>query len=427
MQKPNHYNSNGKMTKKTTSSGSQQVAFSNRSTRYASTFETYPPLALYIHFPWCLKKCPYCDFNSHAVTETVDEQEYIDALINDLDAELPNVWGRSVQSIFMGGGTPSLFSADAINTLLNALRARLKILPDCEITMEANPGTLEASTLGQYQKAGVTRLSIGVQSLDNAMLKSLGRVHDADAAVQTIAAAKQAGFDSFNVDLMYGLPDQTVEQAQDDLQKIIDLAPPHISHYQLTIEPNTLFAVSPPVVASDDESWQMQINCQQMLAAAGYQQYEISAYAKPGFQCKHNLNYWLYGDYLGIGAGAHQKITLPAEQRVERKIKQKHPEQYKKAIQSASHCAKVNSVPTAELAFEFMLNALRLTEGFKADNFMQHTGLPLSSVQLQIDSAVERGWIIQSASHIYPTPEGQRFLNDLIALFLPDDVVHNEN
>lgn len=386
------------------------------------SFDSFPPLSLYIHFPWCEKKCPYCDFNSHTRNEAFNEQRYINSLIQDLEYELPQVWGRTIQSIFMGGGTPSLFSADAIDQLVSALRARLKLAPDCEITMEANPGTLKKNQqvlFENYKQAGITRLSIGVQSLDEEKLKSLGRIHSAGDAMAAIEAAGQAGFESFNVDLMYGLPEQTIAQAVNDLEQIISLSPSHISHYQLTIEPNTAFAHAPPDVADDDTLWQMQLECQSLLNAGGYQQYEISAYAQAGKQCRHNLNYWQYGDYLGIGAGSHQKLTLPAEQRIVRKIKQKHPATYMASVEVGEHCVSTKTVPVCDIPFEFMLNALRLIDGFEIHHFIAHTGLAMTDIQSSTDDAIARNWLEQTATGLRPTTEGLSFLNDLVALYLP--------
>jgi len=387
-------------------------------------FTTYPSLSLYIHFPWCEKKCPYCDFNSHEKNTFFDEEKYLAALIADLDAELPDVWGRSVQSIFMGGGTPSLFSAQAMDKLLNSIRARLKLLPDCEVTMEANPGTLDQYDLSAYRAAGITRLSVGVQSMQDTQLQALGRIHSAVQARDTIVAAHNAGFDSFNVDLMYGLPNQTCAEALKDLQEIIDLKPPHISHYQLTIEPNTAFAVTPPELPDVDSSWEMQLQCQSLLGSNGYAQYEISAYAQPGQQCRHNLNYWHFGDYLGIGAGAHQKITLPAEQSIKRKMKHKHPATYidyaLSATEQQQHVKKHQQVAADDVVFEFMLNALRLTSGVSNALFTAHTGLPVAIIKPKIDKAKANGWLKQDVNSIIPTATGLQFLNDLNELFLPE-------
>lgn len=376
-----------------------------------------PPLSLYIHLPWCERKCPYCDFNSHASTD-FNQQDYIAALIDDLEQELPSVWGRKLHSLFIGGGTPSLFSATVIDQLLSQLRARLAFLPNCEITLEANPGSAEAQRFQDYRKAGINRLSIGVQSFDDGLLQRLGRIHSAAEAVQAIQMATAAGFENINIDLMFALPGQTLDQAQNDLQQAISLQPQQISRYQLTIEPNTWFAhETPDDLPDDDLSWSMQSRGTQLLVDCDYQQYEVSAFARPGFECRHNLNYWHYGDFLGIGAGAHGKITLAAQNQILRNIKLRSPKDYLKS-RGSEKTSSHKSIDSSERVFEFMLNALRLTHGFDEKLFTERTGLELASIQAIIDTACEKGLLTHKNSLIKPTELGQQFLNDLQMLFL---------
>ena len=385
-----------------------------------------PPLSLYIHLPWCLRKCPYCDFNSHelhvrdqAPGGGLPEQHYIDALVADLESALPLVWGRTVHSIFIGGGTPSLFSPQAIETLLSAVRARLRLEADCEITLEANPGTFEKDRFRAFRAAGVTRLSVGVQSFNDAHLKTLGRVHDrsqALAAVQEAAAA----FDTFNLDIMYALPGQTMDELEQDLRTALALQPPHISIYHLTIEPNTYFAKFPPVVPEDDMAYAMLDRITEMTTAVGMQRYEISAYAQPGHGCFHNTNYWQFGDYLGIGAGAHTKLSFA--HRVVRQVRWREPRMYMEralAGQAGSAVAQDEEVKRAELPFEYMLNALRLQEGFALQDFTARTGLPPSSIAAALAEAERKGLITQPMGRVRPTERGFDFLSDLQALFLP--------
>ncbi len=382
-------------------------------------FTQLPPLALYIHFPWCMRKCPYCDFNSHELRGELAEIAYINALIADLELELPRIWGRSVNSIFMGGGTPSLFNANSIDRLLSSLRARLTFAPNIEITLEANPGTMEQNRFAEFHAAEINRLSIGVQSFQDTQLEHLGRIHNGKDAIRAVEAAHRAGFENFNLDLMFALPGQSEQLAKDDLQTAIDLSPSHISYYQLTIEPNTLFHKRPPALPNDELAWAMQCGGQAQLAGAGYTQYEISAYADAGKQCRHNLNYWQFGDYLGIGAGAHDKITDMAHQTITRCWKVKHPDVYIENAATEQRIAGTRILSQDDTTLEFMLNALRLTSGFNRDLFQQHTGLPLSGIETAMQEAESKAWLIRNEEHIQPTEEGQRFHNDLVTLFLP--------
>ncbi len=376
-----------------------------------------PPLGLYLHLPWCEKKCPYCDFNSHQA-DTIPEIDYIDAMLNDLEQDLPLIWGRSVETIFIGGGTPSLFSGKAIDRLFSGLRALLNIQPNVEVSLESNPGSADIEHYRAYRECGVNRLSIGVQSFDDRHLAILGRVHDSKLACQAFDSARQAGFDNINLDLMYGLPTQSVPQALGDLQQAIDLGPEHISHYQLTIEPNTLFHHQPPAqMPDDDTTWEQQQACQTLLKNLGYDQYEISAYSRTNKQCRHNLNYWQFGDYLGIGAGAHGKITLVGENRVVRRIRQRQPQAYLRS-QGRNSISSECELSAADLAFEFMLNALRLSEGFDSKLFVEHTGLPLSAVLPALQAASDRGLLHFDNWHIRPSTRGLQYLNDLQSLFL---------
>ena len=376
-----------------------------------------PPLSLYVHMPWCLRKCPYCDFNSHEIaTGQTPQDDYLDALMADLDAALPLIWGRSVHSVFMGGGTPSLFTPAAIDRLLGDLRARLKLAPDCEITLEANPGTFEKDRFRAYRQAGVNRLSLGVQSFDDQALKALGRVHD---RTQALAAAQEAAqcFETFNLDLMYGLPGQDMAGLDADLQQALALEPPHLSIYHLTIEPNTYFAKFPPPLPDDDLAYAMLDRITEQSAAAGLQRYEVSAFARSGHRCWHNLNYWRFGDYLGIGAGAHSKLSFP--HRVVRQVRVREPRLYMERAAQGQAIAQEQEVGRADLPFEFMLNALRLPEGFALQDFTDRTGLPPSVLQEAIAKAQSSGLLHADPTHIRPTERGFDFLNDLQALFLP--------
>jgi oxygen-independent coproporphyrinogen-3 oxidase len=374
-----------------------------------------PPLSLYVHLPWCLRKCPYCDFNSHEIQGELPEQRYLDAVVADLEASLPLVWGRVVHSIFIGGGTPSLFSPQGIDRLLADLRARLKLTPDCEITLEANPGTFEKERFRAFRSAGVTRLSVGVQSFNDAQLKALGRVHDRAQAVAALEEAALA-FDTFNLDLMYALPGQTMEQLEDDLGQAIGFMPPHLSVYHLTIEPNTYFAKFPPRVPDDDLAYAMLDRITEMTSNAGYERYEVSAYAKPGHRCWHNVNYWEFGDYLGLGAGGHGKLSFP--HRVVRQVRYRDPRAYMDNALAGNAVAQSEEVRRDQLPFEFMLNALRLREGFVLARFSERTGLPLSAIEQPLREAERKGLIERDLTHVRPTQRGFDFLSDLQQLFL---------
>ncbi len=378
-----------------------------------------PPLSLYVHVPWCVRKCPYCDFNSHQARGEPPFADYVDALLRDLDQDLPMVWGRPVHSVFFGGGTPSLMPPDQIDRFLQEASARLRLAPGCEITLEANPGTAEHGRFDGYLAAGVNRLSFGIQSFDDGCLQRLGRIHDSREAEGAVKLATDAGFDNFNLDLMYALPGQDLEMAARDLERAVALGPSHISHYQLTLEPNTLFAARPPAgIPDDDLSWDMQERCQALLAAAGFDQYEVSAYARPGRQCQHNLNYWGYGDYLGIGAGAHGKVTFGHDGSILRRWKPRHPARYIETAGTAEGIGGDEQVTGSQRAFEFMLNALRLVDGFGLDTFEKRTGLPRSHIQPQLAEATARGWLEVAGDRACPTALGRRFTNDVVSLFL---------
>lgn len=381
-----------------------------------------PPLSLYIHLPWCLKKCPYCDFNSHEqrglAEGGVPEQRYIDALMADLEASLPLIWGRTVHSVFIGGGTPSLFSPESIDQLISGLRARLRMEPDCEITMEANPGTFEKERFKAYHHAGITRLSIGVQSFDDRFLKALGRVHDGAQARAAVQEAAES-FETFNLDIMYALPGQTEADLVKDLETALSFKPPHISIYHLTIEPNTYFAKFPPVVPEEDTAYDMLDRITAMTGAAGMQRYEISAYARDGHQCFHNTNYWQFGDYLGIGAGAHGKLSFA--HRIVRQVKIRDPQRYMDAALAGRALASDEDVRRKDLPFEYMLNALRLRGGFAVQDYLDRTGLPVSTIQFALDAAQRKGLVTLQGGHVQPTERGFDFLSDLQELFLADE------
>ena len=383
-------------------------------------FTALPPLSLYIHVPWCIKKCPYCDFNSHKSPDELPEQDYIDALIRDLEQELPTIWGRTIQTIFIGGGTPSLFSAEAYERLFSSLRALLPISHNAEITLEANPGTFEQHRFADYLSLGINRLSIGIQSFNNQSLTALGRIHDGQQAIKAVETAHKVGFENFNLDLMYGLPHQTAKTAREDIETAIALAPSHLSYYQLTIEPNTLFHQQPPTLPGDDPIIDWQLDSQQRMAKAGYQQYEVSAYAKNKQQCRHNINYWQFGDYLGIGAGAHGKISDAAQQSITRRSKQKQPQAYIESAGTDKVVLTNEIITTKDIGFEFMLNALRLTDGFPTPLFYQHAGLPMSHIDKTLQLAEQQGLITWDIHRICPTDKGQRYLNSLVELFLPE-------
>lgn len=379
----------------------------------------HPPLSLYVHLPWCVRKCPYCDFNSHEQRGELPFAAYVDALLADLDHDLPLVWGRTIHSVFFGGGTPSLFPAEAIDAFLQAASARLRFAPNLEITLETNPGTAEHGRFEHYRDAGVNRISFGIQTFDDATLQRLGRIHDSAEAVAAVALAREAGFDNFNLDLMYALPQQTLAMAERDIERAVALQPSHISHYQLTLEPNTVFAAKPPTgIPDEDDAWEMQEHCQTLLADAGYAQYEVSAYARPGRQCEHNLNYWRFGDYLGIGAGAHGKITLGAEQAILRRWKLKHPAAYLVAAGTPQAIGGDERIEPGRRPFEYMLNALRLNEGFSLAQFEPRTGLTRAAIADALATARERGWLQMNGDRVVPTDLGRRFTNDVIALFL---------
>jgi len=376
-----------------------------------------PPLALYIHLPWCLKKCPYCDFNSHAVPAAgLPEQAYIAALLADLEAALPLIWGRTVHSIFLGGGTPSLFSPAAMDQLLGALRARVRLEADCEITLEANPGTFEKDRFKAFRAAGVTRLSVGVQSFNDDFLKTLGRVHDRAQAIAAVEEAAQA-FDTFNLDIMYALPGQDLEALKKDMALALTLAPPHISIYHLSIEPNTYFAKFPPQLPEDDTAYEMLDLITEMTGQAGLQRYEVSAYARSGHACRHNLNYWKFGDYLGLGAGAHSKLSFA--HRVVRQVRFREPALYLEKALAGAFVAQETQVSRSDLPFEFMLNALRLKDGFSLQLFCERTGLPMTAIEEEMQLAQAKGWLERDLATVRPSVRGYDFLNDLQSLFLP--------
>jgi oxygen-independent coproporphyrinogen-3 oxidase len=404
----------------------EAVMESSLVTRHASPrFRALPPLSLYIHIPWCARKCPYCDFNSHEARGAVPEERYVAALIADLERTLPEVWGRRVHSVFFGGGTPSLFSAPAIDAVLAAVRARLALAPDAEITLEANPGTAEAGKFRDFRAAGINRLSLGIQSFDPRHLKSLGRIHDGREARRAIEMAMR-NFDNVNLDLMYGLPGQTVDEARADIEEALAFAPPHLSCYHLTIEPNTWFHRFPPKLPDDDATAAMQDAIEARLSGAGYDHYETSAFAKAvtpqsprvatDVRCRHNLNYWMFGDYLGIGAGAHGKLSFP--ERIARQARIKHPERYMAAAEAGDSVQEQRDVPSGEIPFEFMMNSLRLNAGFPAALFEERTGLPLTAVLRELEDAERRGLIERDHTRIAPTALGRRYLNDLLQLFL---------
>jgi len=376
-----------------------------------------PPLALYVHIPWCVKKCPYCDFNSHQAKGDVPERAYVDALVSDLEFSLPDVWGRRVQSVFFGGGTPSLFSAETIEALISAFRARLTLAADCEITLEANPGTFEAEKFRGYRDAGVNRLSIGIQSFNARHLKALGRIHDDSEARRAIEIARSY-FENINLDLMYALPQQTPEEAHADARTAVAAAATHLSFYHLTLEPNTYFHRHPPSLPDEDAAAAMQDAIAEALAGDGYIHYETSAWAKPGRECRHNLNYWRFGDYLGIGAGAHGKVSF--RDRIQRTARWKQPREYLERVAEGRPIQENREVERADLVFEFMMNALRLTEGFPVGSFVERTGLQIAAAEKPLREAEARGLILRDHERIRPTQLGQQFLNDLLALFLPE-------
>lgn len=377
-----------------------------------------PPLSLYVHWPWCVRKCPYCDFNSHEAKGELPEQEYLDALRLDLEQSLPLIWGRKIHTVFIGGGTPSLISAAGLDRLMSDLRTLLPLELDAEITMEANPGTFEAERFKSYRDSGINRLSIGIQSFNPAHLQALGRIHDGNEALRAVEIAKNT-FENFNLDLMYALPSQTLAEARQDLQTALDFAPPHLSLYHLTMEPNTVFAKYPPELLPDDDlSADMQDLIAEMTAGAGYGHYEVSAYAKPGHRARHNLNYWKFGDYLGIGAGAHSKLSFP--HRVLRQARFKQPNSYIDAAKRGNPVQEEHEIGRADMGFEFMLNALRLTEGFDPNLFGERTGMNIGAIRKALDDAEAKGLLTRDHKLIQPTELGRRFLNDLQEMFLAE-------
>ncbi|NID04395.1 radical SAM family heme chaperone HemW [Luteibacter jiangsuensis] len=379
-----------------------------------------PPLSLYVHMPWCVRKCPYCDFNSHGVRGTPEYAAYVDSLLADLDADLRDfgaaLHGRTVETVFFGGGTPSLFSPELVGRFLDGARQRLSFAGDAEVTLETNPGTVEHGRFDGYLAAGVNRISFGVQSFDDDKLRRLGRIHSSSDAASAVREAQDAGIGNINIDLMYALPEQDLAGALDDVARAVALSPTHISHYQLTLEPNTAFAANPPPLPDDDAAWAIQEACEARLADAGYGQYEVSAYARPGRRCAHNLNYWRFGDYLGIGAGAHGKIS--DAQGVRRRWKTRLPAAY---LASAGQTARIggdSTVAAADLPFEYMLNALRLIDGVPAADFQERTGLPREAIASSLAECVARGWLLDDPAVLKTTPLGQRFLNDVIETFM---------
>ena len=378
-----------------------------------------PPLALYIHFPWCEKKCPYCDFNSHQIKEGksgFDEQRYINALIADLETEIPNTWGRQVHSIFIGGGTPSLLSVAGMDQLLCAVRARMNLEPGAEITMEANPGSIEVEKLAGFAKAGINRISLGIQSFQDEQLKALGRIHNGEQAKAAVQIALNH-FKSVNLDLMYGLPNQSLESAKADLETALSFQTPHLSLYNLTLEPNTYFANFPPKLPTDDEIDAIFEQNLELLTKAGYKRYEVSAYAQKDQECKHNLNYWRFGDYIGIGAGAHGKISYPGK--ITRQVRERHPETYMQAMETKGNALiEQRDIDAQDLPFEFMLNALRLSDGVDTSTFSERTGLPLSVISKGLDEASKKGLLDENPSKLKPTALGLRYLNNLQEMFL---------
>ncbi|HEX5463586.1 MAG TPA: radical SAM family heme chaperone HemW [Burkholderiales bacterium] len=381
-------------------------------------FQALPPLSLYIHIPWCVRKCPYCDFNSHQARGEVPEARYVEALVRDLESALPSIWRRQVYTVFFGGGTPSLLSARAIDDILTAVRARLPLAADAEITLEANPGTFEADKFRDFRAAGVNRLSIGIQSFNPRHLQALGRIHD-DAQARRAIEIAQRHFDNVNLDIMYGLPQQTPDEARADIAEAVSHAPQHVSAYHLTLEPNTYFYRYPPPLPDDDTTAAMQVIVEDGLAQAGYQRYEVSAYARPGRRARHNLNYWLFGDYLGIGAGAHGKLSFP--DRVVRQMRYKQPNEYMEKALAGNAIQTDTVVAVRGLPFEFMMNALRLVEGFPVSLFVERTGMQLTTALRELDEAERRGLITRDHTRIAPTALGLRFLNDLLQIFLTSE------
>ena len=378
-----------------------------------------PPLSLYVHLPWCVRKCPYCDFNSHAVKGELPGDEYVQALLKDLELELPLVWGRTVHTVFFGGGTPSLFSAEQIAALMSGFRGLLRISPGAEVTLEANPGTTEHDSFTAYGDAGVNRISLGVQSFNDDHLSGIGRIHGRAEAERAVAAIHRSGIQNFNIDLMYALPGQSAGDALQDVHDAVACEPAHISHYQLTIEPNTAFHADPPAIPDEDSAWEMQQECGQVLSRAGYRQYEVSAWARPDLQCRHNLNYWRYGDFLGIGAGAHGKITLPSEQSVRRRVRLRHPRAWMEGVFGGKGIIEDRVLDPAERVFEFFLNQLRLRDGVLKDQLEPRAGVAWNEVATRVNGAIEKGLLRDENGVLSPTELGWRFSNEIQAVFLP--------
>ncbi len=378
-----------------------------------------PPLSLYVHLPWCVRKCPYCDFNSHAVKSEIPANDYVNALLHDLEQDLPLVWGRPVHSIFFGGGTPSLFTADQIEKMLSGFRSMLQINPAAEITLEANPGTTEYDSFSAYRDAGINRVSLGVQSFSDDSLDALGRIHGREEVETAIQSIRASGPDNFNLDLMFALPGQSLNGAIEDIHSAIACSPSHVSHYQLTIEPNTAFHAEPPPLPGEDLAWEMQRNCGELLSAAGYRQYEISAWSKPGSECRHNVNYWRYGDYVGIGAGAHGKITLLSEESIRRRVRLRHPTAWMQGVNAGESLAEDRLLEPEERVFEFFLNQLRFREGVRKSQFSARTGVDWNRVSARVEEAVGNGLLLDDDGLLKPTELGWRFNNEIQAIFLP--------
>lgn len=383
-------------------------------------FTEYPPLTLYIHFPWCVRKCPYCDFNSHAVKDEIPESQYVDSLIADLEQHAPDIWSRSVESIFIGGGTPSLISSEGIDRLMGQVRALTKLEPRAEITMEANPGTVEQKRFNEYRDIGINRLSIGIQSFNDTHLKTLGRIHGAAEAISACETAVVAGFENYNIDLMHGLPGQTADEAIADVAQAVTLHPTHLSYYQLTLEPNTLFAANPPQLPDEQTLAKIQDQGKAVIADAGFKQYEVSAYARDNKRCHHNLNYWLFGDYLGIGAGAHSKLSFPAHNSIIRHSKARHPADYIKTASTPGRIRGETQVSEADARLEFMMNALRLNEGFRVQEFEGRTGEPIVTIRRLLEQAQSDDLIERDLEQIKTTELGARHLDTLLHRFMPD-------
>ena len=390
-------------------------------------FTATPPLSLYVHIPWCVRKCPYCDFNSHEALDDIPEDRYIKALLADLEQDLPAVWGRPVESLFIGGGTPSLFSAHGIERLLSEIRARIPLKPGAEITLEANPGTVDQARFSGFREAGINRLSMGVQSFQDDQLTAIGRIHDGSEALAATESAHRAGFENINLDLMFGLPAQTTAQALLDLRTAMDLHPTHLSWYELTIEPNTWFYRHPPVRPDDEALWKMQTAGHSLLSDAGYHRYEVSAYAQEGRQCRHNLNYWQFGDYLGIGAGAHAKISNAATQTITRTSKVKQPRTYLDAAHSKARISTSTELSADDVMLEFAMNSLRLDSGFTESAFTAATSLPFALIERQVQRAIENELLAEDKDLIKATVKGQRYLNELLQLWMLESPRHAEN